>query len=75
MGGLVFEIEANRFLHHMVRFLVGTLVEVASGKREEDAIDRLLAASANDEVSPPAPAHGLFLDRVTYPPELYLQNE
>ena len=59
----------------MVRFLVGTLVEVASGKREEDAIQRLLAASANDEVSPPAPAQGLFLDRVTYPPELYLQNE
>jgi len=75
VGGLVFEIEANRFLHHMVRFLVGTLVEVASGKREEDAIHRLLTASANDEVSPPAPAHGLFLDHVTYPPELYLQNE
>jgi len=75
VGGLVFEIEANRFLHHMVRFLVGTLVEVASGKREEDAIHRLLAASANDAVSPPAPAHGLFLDHVTYPPELYLQNE
>jgi len=74
-GGLVFEVEANRFLHHMVRFLVGTLVEVASGKREEDAIQRLLAASTNDEVSPPAPAQGLFLDRVTYPPELYLQNE
>jgi tRNA pseudouridine38-40 synthase len=75
VGGLVFEIEANRFLHHMVRFLVGTLVEVASGKREEDAIHRLLTASANDEVSPPAPAHGLFLDHVTYAPELYLQNE
>ena len=75
VGGLVFEIEANRFLHHMVRFLVGTLVDVASGKREEDAIHRLLAASANDAVSPPAPAHGLFLDRVTYPPELYLHNE
>ena len=74
-GGLVFEIEANRFLHHMVRFLVGTLVEVASGKREDDAIDRLLASSVNDDVSPPAPAHGLFLDRVTYPSDLYLQPE
>ena len=74
-GGLVFEVEANRFLHHMVRFLVGTLVEVASGKREEDSVHRLLAASANDDASPPAPPHGLFLDRVTYPPELYLQSE
>jgi tRNA pseudouridine38-40 synthase len=74
-GGIVFEIEANRFLHHMVRFLVGTLVEVASGRREPDAIERLLAASANDEVSPPAPPHALFLDRVTYPRDLYLESE
>jgi tRNA pseudouridine38-40 synthase len=74
-GGLVFEVEANRFLHHMVRFLVGTLVEAASGKRDPDAVGRLLAAQTNDEVSPPAPAHGLFLDRVTYPPDLYLRTE
>jgi tRNA pseudouridine38-40 synthase len=74
-GGLVFEIEANRFLHHMVRFLVGTLVEVASGKRAASTLEELLAASANDEVSPPAPAHALFLDRVTYPNDLYLPPE
>ena len=74
-GGLLFEIEANRFLHHMVRFLVGTLVESASGRREPDAVERLLVASSNDEVSPPAPAHALFLDRVTYPHDLYLDGE
>jgi tRNA pseudouridine38-40 synthase len=74
-GGLVFEIEANRFLHHMVRFLVGTIIEVASGRRECDAVDRLLVASNNDDVSPPAPPHALFLDRVTYPPDLYLATE
>ena len=73
-GGLVFEIEANRFLHHMVRFLVGTLIESASGRRERDAIERLLVAPSNDEVSPPAPAHALFLDRVTYPHDLYLSE-
>jgi tRNA pseudouridine38-40 synthase len=74
-GGLVFEIEANRFLHHMVRFLVGTIVEVAAGKRESDTVERLLAASNNDAVSPPAPAYGLFLERVTYPPDLYSDPE
>ena len=73
-GGLVFEIEANRFLHHMVRFIVGTLVEIASRRRDAAVIEELIVATANDEVSPPAPAHGLFLDRVTYPPELYLDS-
>jgi tRNA pseudouridine38-40 synthase len=71
-GGLVLEIEANRFLHHMVRFLVGTMVAVATGRRPIADIDALLLAASNDDVSPPAPAHALFLDRVRYPAELYL---
>jgi tRNA pseudouridine38-40 synthase len=70
-GGLVFEIEANRFLHHMVRFLIGTMLDVASGRRPLADIARLLRAGDNREVSPPAPAHGLFLDRVDYPRALY----
>jgi len=74
-GGIVFEIEANRFLHHMVRFVVGTVVEVAAGKREPGAVDALLAAANNDDVSPPAPAHALFLDRVMYPQDLYTHAE
>ncbi len=71
-GGLTFLVEANRFLHHMVRFLVGTMLEQASGKRPATAISDLLAAETNDAVSPPAPAHGLVLERVSYPSELYL---
>ncbi|MEO6877981.1 MAG: tRNA pseudouridine(38-40) synthase TruA [Gemmatimonadaceae bacterium] len=71
-GGLVFEIEANRFLHHMVRFLVGTMLDIAAGKRPMVDLPSLLAAADNHAVSPPAPAHALFLDRVTYPGELYL---
>jgi len=71
----VFEIEANRFLHHMVRFLVGTLTDVASGKRASDDVEHLLVAPCNDDVSPPAPAHALFLESVTYPPDLYLHAE
>ena len=72
-GGLVFEIEANRFLHHMVRFLVGTMLDVASGRRPLDDVPRLLASSDNSEVSAPAAPHALFLDRVTYPSELYVE--
>jgi tRNA pseudouridine38-40 synthase len=70
-GGLVFEIEANRFLHHMVRFLVGTMLDVATGRRPLTDIPDLLTAADNSAVSPPAPPHALFLDRVTYPPALY----
>jgi tRNA pseudouridine38-40 synthase len=71
-GGLAFEIEANRFLHHMVRFLVGTMLDIARGRRDPDAMRALLAAQDNREVSPPAPPHALFLDRVDYPRALYV---
>jgi tRNA pseudouridine38-40 synthase len=71
-GGLVFEIEANRFLHHMVRFLVGTMLDVATGRRPADDVARLLNADTNEDASPPSAAHALFLDDVVYPPELYL---
>lgn len=71
-GGLTFEIEANRFLHHMVRYLVGTMVQAAGGRRDADSISRLLLAPDNRDVSPPAPPHALFLEQVRYPSDLYL---
>jgi tRNA pseudouridine38-40 synthase len=70
--GLVFDVAANRFLHHMVRFLVGTMLDAASGKRPKEDFTALLAATSNDLVSPPAPAVGLCLEEVTYPADLYL---
>jgi tRNA pseudouridine38-40 synthase len=73
-GGLVFEIEADRFLHHMVRFLIGTMIEIAAGRRPPDDLDALLNAPDNSATSPPAPAHGLFLDAVRYPDELYMTD-
>lgn len=70
--GLVFEIEANRFLHQMVRFLVGTMLDIGAGRRPASELSGLLQAADNRDVSPPAPAHALFLDAVTYPDDLYL---
>jgi tRNA pseudouridine38-40 synthase len=72
-GGLTFEIEANRFLHHMVRFVVGTMVAAATGARPRSDVEALLHASDNGSVSPPAPAHALYLDHVEYPRGLYRQ--
>lgn len=73
-GGLVYEIEANRFLHHMVRFLVGTMVDIAASRRPPEDIDTLLTADDNKRASPPAPAHALVLDAVRYPDDLYVTN-
>jgi tRNA pseudouridine38-40 synthase len=72
LGGITLDLEANRFLHHMVRFLVGTMLAVASGRRARGEFTQLLDATTNDEVSPPAPPQGLVLEQVTYPHELYL---
>lgn len=69
---LVFDVAANRFLHHMCRFLVGTMLQVASGARPREDFPALLAAPTNDEVSPPVSGCGLVLEAVQYPPELYL---
>ena len=74
-GGVVFDITANRFLHHMVRFLVGTMIEIGEGKREPGVIADLLQQEDNSQVSQPAPPHALFLERVEYPKDLYLESE
>jgi tRNA pseudouridine38-40 synthase len=65
--GLAFHITANRFLHHMVRYLVGTMVEVARGWRPLDELHELLSDPGTDlTTSPPAPPEGLFLSKVHY---------
>lgn len=69
--GLEFRITANRFLHHMVRYLVGTSVEIGMGRREVDTIARLLDPETELVTSPPAPPEGLFLSRVDYPEGAY----
>ncbi len=73
-GGVVFDIEANRFLHHMVRFLVATMVAVATGRRPPGTIATLLLATDNRQTTAPAPPQGLFLEQVTYPATLYLSS-
>jgi tRNA pseudouridine38-40 synthase len=61
-----FWVEADTFMRHMVRTLVGTMLEVASGKRPEDDFARLLAGRPRRESGETAPAHGLYLESVSY---------
>jgi len=58
----------------MVRFLVGTMIDIAKGRRPLADLAALLDAPDNREVSPPAPANALFLDHVAYPRALYLEE-
>ncbi len=61
------EFEGTGFLRHMVRNLVGTLLEVAQGRRTPESLSELLAARDRRLAGPTAPAHGLTLLRVCYP--------
>jgi len=63
-----FHIEANRFLHGMVRLLVGTIVGVGRGKIGADRISEILAARDVTRAGPKAPACGLTLVNVGYKP-------
>ncbi len=65
---LTLEIEATAFLKHMVRNIVGTLVEAGLGKRSPDSIAQLLASKDRTLAGATAPAHGLCLVKVFYLP-------
>lgn len=61
-----FVIEADRFLHGMVRSLVGTLMEIGRGQRPVHDLEMILQTQDRREAGPTAPAHALVLDHVTY---------
>ena len=65
-GLLTYEISGDGFLRHMVRALVGTLVEVGRGWRAPDNIGALLQGATRDHAGRTAPPQGLFLVRVDY---------
>lgn len=73
--GVTFHVEADRFLHHMVRMLVGTMIDVGLGRRPLDDIAALLASDDNQATSPPAPPQGLYFVAATYPPALYDESD
>lgn len=64
---LRFDISGSGFMYNMVRIIVGTMLEIGSGRRDEDSVARAIASCDRYDAGATAPAHGLMLYRVEYP--------
>ena len=64
---LVYRVEGNGFLYNMVRILVGTMLEIGSGKRPVTDVQKAIETGKRSDAGATAPAHGLCLVRVVYP--------
>ena len=69
---VVVRVVGNAFLHSMVRVIVGTLVEVGTGRRGPEWVADALAACERSAAGPTAPAHGLTLWSVAYPEDVWV---
>ena len=63
---LVYEVAADGFLRHMVRAIVGTLVEIGRGWRSAESMAQLIEQGTRAQAGATAPPHGLFLVSVDY---------
>ena len=66
---LVYRVRGSGFLYNMVRNIVGVLIEIGRGAWGPEDIERILGARDRRAAGPTAPAPGLFLDNVEYPPD------
>ena len=63
---LIYRVRGNGFLHHMVRNLVGTMLDIGRGYMRLDQVPGIIAARDRSLAGPTAPARGLFLHSVEY---------
>jgi tRNA pseudouridine38-40 synthase len=69
-GLLVFTITADRFLRNMVRAITGTILDVGSGKLSLEGFREIIEARDRRMAGTSAPARGLFLTEIEYPPRI-----
>ncbi|MFC2101782.1 tRNA pseudouridine(38-40) synthase TruA [Bacteroidota bacterium] len=71
---LVFTISADRFLRNMVRAIVGTLLELGTGKMTFDEFRQIVAGKNRSDAGESVPAKGLFLVAVEYPNDIRMKH-
>ncbi len=72
-GQYIFHITADRFLRNMVRAIVGTLLEIGTGKRAVEDLHRIIASKDRSMAGMSVPGNALFLSHIAYPPEIFSQ--
>jgi len=71
-SSLVFYITADRFLRNMVRAVVGTLLDVGTGKTSIAEFKKIVESKNRCNAGPSAPPQGLFLTEITYPKNIFI---
>ena len=71
-GELVFTIKADRFLRNMVRAIVGTLIDVGSGKVRAEQVKEIISQNDRCMAGTSVPANALFLSQIEYPKDIFL---
>lgn len=74
-GFLIFDVKANAFLQHMVRNMMGSLLQVGRGEKDPGWIGELLSLQDRTRAAPTALPHGLYLVGVEYPQSCALPSE
>ena len=69
---LIFTIKADRFLRNMVRAIVGTMIDIGFGKITAEQFEHIILAKDRCKAGMSAPARGLFLVDIEYPPEVFI---
>jgi tRNA pseudouridine38-40 synthase len=69
---LIFTIQADRFLRNMVRAIVGTMLDIGFGRIDMNDFRKIIENRNRADAGTSAPARGLFLTDVQYPPEIFL---
>jgi tRNA pseudouridine38-40 synthase len=71
----MFTITANRFLRGMVRALVGTMLDVGTGKTSIQEFQNIIESRDRRRAGSNVPAHGLYLAKVKYPRNIFLETK